>query len=732
MFSPKRLLMVAVFPLVMFEGLWASEINQNSEGGPIICYSCGSGIKYDFGSVSQVWPGDTIAIPVLVQNDTALQYIEMKASCSSCLEFIGIDPTDSPWPGATFSDTTNGDKQHFQMFADWNGTDTLPQAGSYRRVFDALFWIKSATNFHTSFIVLFSNPGCQARKYGSASDCDVDQLSSGGGSIPADTVQVILDMVTAYSYQASDDSVNDPYKDDYPLAVPIELYTNFPLGSYYFWFEEPNSGADLDLLYFDGADPGDTITSGGIYHGLHGRPENRPDDHETTYLGDFKFKVRSFRSSYLDSTFSDTIYLNLIDHYMSLTQVSCWNGTAEIRYDSIAVSNGGINLPQYKVTLDLKDATVGIDDKATMPMSILPTFHTQDYLLRVEFDTSKINHSIILNNGGSNLPTPVATSEGNVAGTQRIRYRIESYPMYDTGKFALPNVEDTLFSIKFTRKSTLAYGESTQVIWTTIDGSSSLVYDWFSPNGPTNKIKRYKEQNAPYFETLSGWIKNPVYYNLKIGDVWCSGTNYKIPIEIQHIEFTGSDHAKIGFISSYTIDSITAGDFSLSGIQIYSNYVLLDLGQSISTTGVLANIWMTIPKGIATNFGFTAADTWMLTNSEQDTVHSADGDAQGVGGCKNPKLEGDETLPVVTSLGQNYPNPFNAQCVIEYALPTPSHVRLEVLDIVGRKVAILANEEQAAGYHQVTWNAKDQPSGMYFYRLQAGDFIETKKMLLMK
>ena len=83
-------------------------------------------------------------------------------------------------------------------------------------------------------------------------------------------------------------------------------------------------------------------------------------------------------------------------------------------------------------------------------------------------------------------------------------------------------------------------------------------------------------------------------------------------------------------------------------------------------------------------------------------------------------------------LDQNYPNPFNPVTVINYQLPDDSEVELSIHDISGRKITTLINDRQLSGYHTAKWNASPLPSGVYFYRLQAGDFVETKKMVLMK
>ncbi len=91
-----------------------------------------------------------------------------------------------------------------------------------------------------------------------------------------------------------------------------------------------------------------------------------------------------------------------------------------------------------------------------------------------------------------------------------------------------------------------------------------------------------------------------------------------------------------------------------------------------------------------------------------------------------------ESLPKQIALRQNYPNPFNAATMIKYNLPEQSDVTIEIYDILGRRVETLVQSEQQAGYHQVVWDAEDASSGIYFYRIQAGDFVETRRMLLLR
>jgi hypothetical protein len=84
------------------------------------------------------------------------------------------------------------------------------------------------------------------------------------------------------------------------------------------------------------------------------------------------------------------------------------------------------------------------------------------------------------------------------------------------------------------------------------------------------------------------------------------------------------------------------------------------------------------------------------------------------------------------ALAQNYPNPFNPATIINYQIPVEGQVSLKVYDMLGNEVATLVNEMKTAGEYQVDFNAAALSSGIYFYRLQAGNFVETKRMMLMK
>ena len=133
------------------------------------------------------------------------------------------------------------------------------------------------------------------------------------------------------------------------------------------------------------------------------------------------------------------------------------------------------------------------------------------------------------------------------------------------------------------------------------------------------------------------------------------------------------------------------------------------------------------------------------------TAHSIQRSPNGAGGLRNTDSytwglptpgsvnvpsgvanETDEALPATVVLDQNFPNPFNPSTSISYSLAQSQLVRLSVIDMLGREVAQLVNRVQAAGENHVTFEANDLPSGIYLYRLEAGAFSVTRKMILLK
>lgn len=113
------------------------------------------------------------------------------------------------------------------------------------------------------------------------------------------------------------------------------------------------------------------------------------------------------------------------------------------------------------------------------------------------------------------------------------------------------------------------------------------------------------------------------------------------------------------------------------------------------------------------------------------------GSMPDIGGCESPlAVSGIENylsqVPKAYSLEQNFPNPFNPYTKISYSIPQISNVVIKVFDILGNEIETIVNEEKSIGIYEITWYAENLPSGIYFYRLQAGSFVETKKMVLLR
>jgi hypothetical protein len=132
------------------------------------------------------------------------------------------------------------------------------------------------------------------------------------------------------------------------------------------------------------------------------------------------------------------------------------------------------------------------------------------------------------------------------------------------------------------------------------------------------------------------------------------------------------------------------------------------------------------PTRITKNFGITSY-TYDLTYLVGAVINGV-----GYGTLVNIKEDKNIKIPNTFNLFQNYPNPFNPETTISYNLPQNSFVKLKIYDNLGSEIAVLVNEEKPAGYHTVKFDASKLSSGIYYYRLQSGEFVSTRKMILSK
>ncbi|MGE5859408.1 MAG: T9SS type A sorting domain-containing protein, partial [Ignavibacteria bacterium] len=95
-------------------------------------------------------------------------------------------------------------------------------------------------------------------------------------------------------------------------------------------------------------------------------------------------------------------------------------------------------------------------------------------------------------------------------------------------------------------------------------------------------------------------------------------------------------------------------------------------------------------------------------------------------------VENNGNVPSKFALEQNYPNPFNPATTIKYSIPVSEFVRVKIYDVLGKEIATLVNREQAAGSYKVEFDGSRLASGIYLFKLQTNNFVETKKMVLTK
>ena len=132
----------------------------------------------------------------------------------------------------------------------------------------------------------------------------------------------------------------------------------------------------------------------------------------------------------------------------------------------------------------------------------------------------------------------------------------------------------------------------------------------------------------------------------------------------------------------------------------------------------------------STNTEFTDAN---VTYTQGNGLYQANGIYALSSLNAGPTDVGDsKDLPREFSLSQNYPNPFNPSTVIKYTLPVETMVTLDVYDVVGRRAALLVNQEQKAGYHEIVFQNPNLESGVYLYRLQTPGFVSVRKMLVLR
>ncbi|MHB8853243.1 MAG: T9SS type A sorting domain-containing protein [Ignavibacteriaceae bacterium] len=192
------------------------------------------------------------------------------------------------------------------------------------------------------------------------------------------------------------------------------------------------------------------------------------------------------------------------------------------------------------------------------------------------------------------------------------------------------------------------------------------------------------------------------------------------------------------FLSTNNGTSWTSADSGLTSIDIFSfavNGTNLFVGTSGSGVSLSTNngaSWTSDSTGLSNNWGYSDANALIVSGTNLFAGNDRGVWRRPLAEMITGVKEEQNNLPSNFALEQNYPNPFNPTTTINYSVSKTSMVTIKVYDILGNEVASLMNEEKPAGRYSVNFTASKLASGVYFYRMQAGSFVETKKLILLK
>lgn len=268
--------------------------------------------------------------------------------------------------------------------------------------------------------------------------------------------------------------------------------------------------------------------------------------------------------------------------------------------------------------------------------------------------------------------------------------------------------------------------------------SATIMLDDFSDlSGYTLTGTRVNLAQCSFSKDSTNFISSPssgkLNYSLATGgtsalylnkEIQISGSPEKLSIQVYG---DGKKHWLRGEFKDYDnevfIINFTDGDPGIDWVNVWK-YIEVDLSDAV-------------PSWINPNATLTYPITWTRTylvetndaKKDNGTINLDDFRAHFISTGIEHELN---EVPKEFFLSQNYPNPFNNSCVIKFSIPKSSHVLLKIFNTLGQQLEILVNEEKSSGNYQFIWNAANLPSGIYFYSLQAGNFLQTKKMILLK
>lgn len=258
--------------------------------------------------------------------------------------------------------------------------------------------------------------------------------------------------------------------------------------------------------------------------------------------------------------------------------------------------------------------------------------------------------------------------------------------------------QTALDGIWFVNENTGYVGGANLVLKTTDAGQS-----WVNKIG--NFISPFETAEAVYFSDVNTGYYCTNTFNARIVKTTNGGDNWSL---------------------IHSQDSLN-GAWGMSFVNSSTGYVCTGAGKVLKTTnaGLNWNIQLTPLTENLYEIHFPSADTGYIASWSGKILKTTNGGITFMWKQNNE-------VPAKFILNQNYPNPFNPSTNISFSVTLRGLVRIQVFDIMGREISVLINETLEPGNYQVTFNAENLSSGIYYYRLSAGNFSETRKMILIK
>jgi hypothetical protein len=420
----------------------------------------------------------------------------------------------------------------------------------------------------------------------------------------------------------------------------------------------------------------------------------------------------------------------------------------------ISLTGDGVIAPNISTNTTLLEFQTGTGDTLTSNFMIYNTGGS-DLMVNISDEvTDKAIGSQRLFATGSNMiyeinpdngqiinsfPSPVATSEGPTGLALSGEYLFFTDAFSDYSIYVLDPQNGSLIT-SFPAPSTSS------------DGLAFI--------DPYLYVNDYNYGYIYVVDPLDGGLKNTLYPPVYIGGGLDGGNNRLFVSDFNYNIFE-LNPANGTLVNSFTTNNLVNG-IGFTGERLFTSFPGAGIDEYDPDTGIF--IKSISPTGYPALAGGGNLDAkWLNENPEQVTITAGDSarislviiapDESGhysadiILDSNDPDssitrlhvmldiLTGvteENSLPTVYSLYNNYPNPFNPATTIQYDIPEQSYVIIKIYNIVGEEVTTLLNEEQNAGRYQLQWNAKQLASGVYFYRIQAGSFVDTKKMLLLK